>query len=406
MENKHILSRNGPLTEQERKSWLVLEAIRKSGPLTKTDISRITGLNIVTVSNYVNNYISCGLVLAKGFNSSTGGRKPEVIELNSHFGFAMGIDLGVSGLAQAEMIAVLTDLSGRVVARIKRPRPEGDMGRLLARTIGLISELMESCSVEVEKIKGVVIGVNGILDERAGTVREFSRNASTSDYISLINRIEHEFGIPASVTNAATMAVFGEKIICLNQDAQNIIYMHSDVDCGIMINGEIYKGISGSAGELGFNEFNGDDFIWAQKHPLLRPRGLDLGILSQAQRILEDGAESKISENPDAQMTTETIVEAAREGDKLAMELIEDAGVALGMRIAYLVNVINPEIVIIGGGVERAESLLLNPVKKMVRKYAFEEAASAVRIIPSCLGEDAVSMGAAGFVIRAAFVGA
>ena len=69
MENKHILSRNGPLTEQERKSWLVLEAIRKSGPLTKTEISRITGLNIVTVSNYVNNYISCGLVLARGFNS-------------------------------------------------------------------------------------------------------------------------------------------------------------------------------------------------------------------------------------------------------------------------------------------------------------------------------------------------
>lgn len=404
MESKHTLFRNRPLTEQERKNWLVLEAIRKSGPLTKTEISRITGLNIVTVSNYVNNYISRGLALAKGFNSSTGGRKPEVVELNSRFGFAMGIDLGVSGLAQPETIAVLTDLNGRVVAKIKKPRPKEDMGRLLARATGLISELMENSSVEVEKIKGVVIGVNGILDERAGTVREFSKNASTSDYLSLINRIEREFGIPAFVSNAATMAVFGEKIICLDQEVQNIIYMHSDVDCGIMINGEIYKGISGSAGELGFNEFNGNDFIWAQKHSLLRPRGLDLGILSQARRILEDGVESKISKDLPTEITTAAVVEAAREGDALAIELIEDAGVALGMRIAYLVNVINPEIVIIGGGVERAESLLLNPVRKMVRKYAFEEAASAVRIIPSCLGEDAVSMGGAGFVIRAVFL--
>ena len=404
MESKHTLFRNGPLTEQERKSWLVLEAIRKRGPLTKTEISRITGLNIVTVSNYVNNYISRGFALAKVFNSSTGGRKTELVELNSSFGFAMGIDLGSSGLAHPEMIAVLTDLNGKVVAKVKKPRPEEDMGRLLLRTIGLISELMENCSIESEKIKGVVIGVNGILDERAGTVREFSRNASTSDYISLITRIEHEFGIPASVSNAATMAVFGEKIICLNQDAQNIIYMHSDVDCGIMINGEIYKGISGSAGELGFNEPNGDDFVWGQKHPMLRSRGLDLGIVSQARRILEDGAESKINKDSSEEITTLAVVEAAREGDKLAIELIEDAGVTLGMRVAYLVNVINPEIVVIGGGVERAESLLLNPVKKMVRKYSFEEAASAVRIIPSCLGEDAVSMGAAGFVIRTVFV--
>ena len=130
MESKHTLFRNGPLAEQERKSWLVLEAIRKRGPLTKTDISRITGLNIVTVSNYVNNYISRGLALARGFNSSTGGRKPEVVELNPHFGFAMGIDLGASGLAHSEMIAVLTDLNGGVVAKIKKPRLEEDMGRL------------------------------------------------------------------------------------------------------------------------------------------------------------------------------------------------------------------------------------------------------------------------------------
>ena len=133
---------------------------------------------------------------------------------------------------------------------------------------------------------------------------------------------------------------------------------------------------------------------------------MDLGILSQARRILEDGVESKINKDLPAEITTAAVLEAAREGDRLAIELIEDAGVALGMRIAYLVNVINPEIVIIGGGVERAESLLLNPVRKMVRKYAFEEAASAVRIIPSCLGEDAVSMGAAGFVIRTVFLGA
>jgi len=404
MDSKRQLFKNWLLTEQERKSWLVLEAVRRNGPLTKAEISKVTGLNVVTVSNYVNNYISRGLVLGKGLNSSTGGRKPELVELNSGFGFAVGIDLGAPGLPSSEMIAVLTDLSGKVIVKIKKPRSEESIDRLLARAAGLISELIENCSIEVGKIKGVVVGVNGILDERAGVVREFSRDKVATDYLSLITRIEREFGIPAFVGNAAAMAVFGERTICLNQEVQNVIYMHSDVSCGIMINGEIYKGISGSAGELGFNDLNGNDFVWAQKHPLLRPRGADLGILSQAQRIIEDGAESKISENS-AGITTETIVGAARDGDKLAMELIEDAGVTLGIRIAYLVNILNPEIIVIGGGVEQAESLLLDPVRKTVRKYAFEEAASTVRIIPSCLGEDAVSMGSAGFVIRAVFIG-
>ena len=406
MDSKRQLFKNWLLTEQERKSWLVLEAIRENSPLTKAEISKITGLNVVTVSNYVNNYISRGLVLGKGLNSSTGGRKPELVELNSRFGFAIGIDLGAPGLASSKMIAVLTDLSGKVIAKVKKPRSEESIDRLLARATGLISELIENCSIEVERIKGVVIGVNGILDEQAGVVREFSKDRVATDYLSLITRIEREFGIPAFVGNAAAMAVFGERTICLSQEVQNVIYMHSDVSCGIMINGEIYKGISGSAGELGFNELNGNDFIWAQKHPLLRPRGSDLGILSQAQQIIEDGVESKISEGSgSAGITTETIVGAARDGDKLAMELIEDAGVTLGIRIAYLVNILNPEIIVIGGGVEQAESLLLDPIRKTVRKYALEEAASTVRIIPSCLGEDAVSIGAAGFVIRAVFIG-
>ncbi len=405
MDTKKPLFKNRPLTEQERKNWLVLETIRKNSPLTKAEISKITGLNVVTVSNYVNNYISRGLVLGKGLNFSTGGRKPELVELNSGFGFAIGIDLGAPGLVSSEMTAVLTDLSGKVIAKIKKPRPEESIDKLLARATGLISELIENCSIEVGKIKGVVIGVNGILDERAGAVREFSKDRVATDYLSLIARIEREFGISAFVGNAAAMAVFGERTICLDQEVQNVIYMHSDVSCGIMINGEIYKGISGSAGELGFNDLNGNDFVWAQKHPLLRPRGSDLGILSQAQRIIEDGAESKISENSAEGITTGTIVGAARDGDKLAMELIEDAGVTLGIRIAYLVNILNPEVVVIGGGVEQVESLLLDPIRKTVRKYAFEEAASTVRIIPSCLGEDAVSMGAAGFVIRAVFIG-
>ncbi len=102
-------------------------------------------------------------------------------------------------------------------------------------------------------------------------------------------------------------------------------------------------------------------------------------------------------------VTMETVFEAVKAGDKVAVEIVQKAGERLGVRVAFLINLLNPGAVVVGGGVEAAGPVLIESVKKMVRMCAFEEMANAVKIVPARLGENSVALGAASLVIRDVF---
>lgn len=113
---KGALFKDQILSDRERKNLDILEVIRRYGPVTRTEISRITKYNIVTVSNYVNNYVKKDLVVEKGLDISSGGRKPTLVELNSRNCFVIGIDIGPGNI-----IAALTDLSLNMITKLKNP---------------------------------------------------------------------------------------------------------------------------------------------------------------------------------------------------------------------------------------------------------------------------------------------
>ncbi|MCX5687761.1 MAG: ROK family protein, partial [Candidatus Omnitrophica bacterium] len=163
-------------------------------------------------------------------------------------------------------------------------------------------------------------------------------------------------------------------------------------------------------GEIRINYPRNGEYLQVSNNlSFLFPTGLDLGLVSQVKKLIkEDDVKTNILEFCDGNkldnLRVEHIIEAAKTGDTLAIELLEDGAVNLGIRIAYLVNLFNPEIVIIGGGIEKAGNLLLEPLRRTVRKWAFEEPANIVKIIPARLGEDSVALGAASVVIRDVFV--
>ncbi|MBU1086646.1 MAG: ROK family protein [Candidatus Omnitrophica bacterium] len=400
---KGALFKDQILSDRERKNLDILEVIRRYGPVTRTEISRITKYNIVTVSNYVNNYIKKDLVVEKGLDISSGGRKPTLVELNSKNCFVIGIDIGPD-----HIIATLTDLSLNMITKVRKQRPEESMEDVVSKSIELIYEVIEKSQIEAKKIKGLGIGISGIIDAKAGTVRDTDpgRGKTAASYISIKNLIEREFGIPTFVGNDATVAAFGEKRIGLDAEIENVLYMFSDVGCGIIIKGEIYAGAGGSAGEMQLNMSNEEDDL-TKDLGLFRPGSINLGIVESGKAVVRAGKSEKLKElcegNPD-NITAAILIEAARQNDQESIKMLEKAGLNLGVRIAYLINLFNPEIVILGGGMERAGDLILEPIKRMVRRLAFEEPASMVRIIPSRLGENAVSLGAASLVIREIFI--
>jgi glucokinase len=136
---------------------------------------------------------------------------------------------------------------------------------------------------------------------------------------------------------------------------------------------------------------------------------LDLGLVAKAKRYFSENktAHSKILDLANGKIddiTFEIIIKASKENDKVAVDLITEAGERLGVKIAYLINIFNPEVVIIGRGVEAAGNLLLDVIRKTVKKWAYEEAVKTVRIIPTKLGEDAVAVGAASVAMQQLFI--
>lgn len=386
------------LSERERKSLAILELIRKKGPISRTDIANNMATNIVTVSNYIDNYIRKGLVFESGVDISSGGRKPMLVELNSRAGFAIGVDLSALDGVGKETIALVCDLSGRKIAKVEDIPAKESEEKLAENLSAIINKVIKKAGIEKNKLRGIGVGIKGT----GGEGREKDK------YLAIKEDLEQSFGLPVFTGNDATLAAFGEKMLGSGENFENILYMYSDVGCGIIIKGNIYCGAGGSAGRVGVGNPKEEEFFCSSRGPCyLRSKGEDLGISSQAKRVISEGVESKLSKLAKGELeniTVGLVMEAAKKGDRLAEELIENAGVELGMRIAYLVNLFNPEVVVIGGGIEATGELILGPLRKTVKRWVSEGAAEQAKVIAARLGEEAVARGAASIVMREVFI--
>ncbi|HEO63885.1 MAG TPA: ROK family transcriptional regulator, partial [Candidatus Omnitrophica bacterium] len=267
------------LTDRERKNFAILDLIRRKAPITRTEISKETELNIVTVSNYINVYIQKGLVIEGGLDVSSGGRRPVVLELNPKAAYIIGV-----GLDLINIIGVVADLKANVLVEVKKPRPEGSENFLIDAISQLIEELVKQSNVSKDQIKGVGIGIPGIVDRKGGTIRWPQQMGSI--YISTLkNMLEQKFDIPVYIENDATVAAFGEREFELESDVKNLVFMYSGVGCGIVINGQIYGGATGCAGELGLPDL--DDKSKERWKGLERWEA-DLGLKQAAQHRLKD----------------------------------------------------------------------------------------------------------------------
>ena len=400
---KQILLKDRILTDKERKNLAILEVIRKNGPISRTDISKITELNIVTVSNYVNHYIKKGLVVEGELDESTGGRKPVLVELNPKAGYIVGV-----GLNMLSTVGVLVDLEINVIAELKRERMPENSEVVIEKMVDMAQEIIENAEIDKSKIVGVGVGVPGIIDERGRTIRwpQSLGEKDLSVCLSIKDTFEKRLNIPTFVENDANAAVLGEKWLGLDRDVRHMIYMFSGVGCGVLINGEIYRGATGAAGELGITSYKSSKEYAFDIATQLGRWEMDLGMTHHAIERLQKGENSLLKDFVGGDLTKlsyKHIVRAIKEKDNLAIKIVEHAGMELGKKLAFLVNLLNPEIVVIGGGVEDCGATLLDAIKIAVKEWAVEEASSHVKIIPSAFGENAVALGVVGIVAREVF---
>lgn len=408
--------RSERFTEKERRNLAILDIIRRTRQTSRAEISKITHLNIVTISNYLDEYISKGLVLEKGLDVSTGGRRPELLELNSRFGYSVGIDLGSPHITDdAAVIAIMIDTAGKTIAEVKIKKEEVSQDKFIDEVTQITGDVISKSKIDKSKIKGIGIGIWGVLDRYKGTVRYAVEKGGIFSYTELQAMLEREHGISSLVEHDATCGALGEKWmgLGLSSDAEDIIYMCSDSSCGLILNGELYYGASKSAGELNLNPPSaelGDISCWS-KYDYgcgFRSRGIDLGILTRIKGYFrgKDAKASKIMEIAGGKIDNinmTMIIEAGRAHDEVAVKILADAGDYLGAKIAFLINLFNPDAVVIGRGIERCGEIFLEAVRRSVKKWAYEESLKIARIMPTSLGEDSIACGAAALVMQQVF---
>jgi predicted NBD/HSP70 family sugar kinase len=398
------------LSEKARRNLAILEILRRWGPISRPDISQKLGLNVVTISNYIDDFIKHNFVYERELDISEGGRRPVLLDLNARAGLALGV-----GLNLMNMVAVLVDLKGNILSKAQIDRPAASVREIAESILEIIRQLLRRSKEYVDRIEGIGIGIAGLVNKRDGSIHwpeKINRSyAYASVSIPLKDLIEREFSLPTIIENDATCACLAEQWFDLNPGIENIIYMFSGVGAGLMLNGQIYTGTHGYAGEMAIHNYKEDHLLnCSLGNPCFLKRWeIDMGITQYVKDRLAEGVpEAKelfgILDNKHEEVNLKSLLSSRCIRNVLVQQALELAAQRLGIKIASLVNLLNPQVVVIGGGFEEAGEEFLVKVRQAVREWAFREMRDDLQIVYSQLRENAVAQGAATLVIRSLFV--
>jgi len=348
----------------------VLDVLRASVDATHTqaELSRLTGLAPATVSNIVRGLVAAGLVDAE----SGSGRRGSAVHLSRGAGLVGGVDVGHSHVAVA-----IGDLTGGLLAELREPLdPHHPHDVALAAAVRMLDRLTERCG----PVQRIGLGVP------APVARDQVRAAAILpgwEGVDARQAGEKAFGLPVTVENDANLGALAEhrQGVARGHDNSVFVKISSGVGAGIIIGNRIFHGSGGTAGELGHLTLD-------EQGPLCRcgSRGCLEAYISVGNILEMTGGHL-----PGADL--DAVVAAAREGNIAAHRAFEDAGLHLGWGVAGIVNLLNPEVVVIGGDMARAGDLLLESTRIGLRRHALDTMA-VTPILPSALGERASLVGA------------
>jgi N-acetylglucosamine repressor len=348
-------------------------------------------------------------VYEKELDVSEGGRRPTLLDLNPQAGYAIGV-----GLNLMSMVGLLIDLKGNIITKTQVSRPKASVKEITESVLEIIREILRRSKDYLPNIKGIGVGIAGLVNKKDGSIHWPQKMDHYYTYASvdvpLREFIEKEFNLSALIENDATAACFGEHWLDLERNLKNVIYMFSGVGCGIMINGEVYTGTNGYAGEVSVYNFKEQDLFNCEtgNSCFLKRWEIDLDIVEHVRSMLIKDKEEAIrffnltSSNFET-LDLKSVFIAARAKDAIANTALATAAKRLGIKIAYLVNLFNPQVVIIGGGLEEAGDEFLNKVSSTIKEWAFREVTEDLKITYSQLRENAVALGAGSLVMQKTF---
>jgi glucokinase len=310
----------------------------------------------------------------------------------------LAIDLGGT-----KIMAALISHQGQVMAKEYHLTLAGDGPQsVINRILSAIDHLLRVGNIDLSQLHSISIAAAGAIDFDHGLVTS-SPNLPAWHNVPLRDMVNRKYKVRTFLINDASAGALGEHHFGAGRGVNNLVYLTvgTGIGGGIIINGRLYSGPSGSAGEIGHMTIDVNGLRCSCGNiGCLEMLASGTAIAREAIRRISQGEGSSMTQMAGGKIeniTAEKICVAARGGDGLASEVISKAATYLGVGMVNLVNIFNPEMIIVGGGVAQMGDLLLEPARRLVKERAFQLSAQAVRIVPAQLGDNAGVLGAAVF---------
>ena len=374
----------------------VLDIIRKKGPISRSEIAEIANLTPATISNITGELIDNNLVVEGESGDSSGGRKPIMLRIRCDYYRVIGIYIG-----SKKIKIIASDLMANSKYKKEYSYEEKGITPEEAQKIlhDEISEIKDKYEKKGKKVVGIGIGIHGIVNSETGEV-VFAPNLGWNN-VPIKKDIEEKFGIPVFVDNNTRAMGLGENWFGTGKNVNNFFCLNVEYGVGgsLFIDDKIFRGSSFGAGEIGHTtvDINGE-LCSCGNRGCLETIASVKALKKKAFEGYEKNKNSSIFSGKEIETADDIrasqIFEAANNGDSFAVSLIQEMGEKIGIGIANIINIFNPQLVIINGEIISTGEILLDPIRKVVKERGFKSLVNATDIVLSKLGNVAYLKGA------------
>ncbi len=379
----------------------IIAYMASNGECTLAELTKELHISVPTITKLVQELVDEGMVNDLGKVETPGGRRPNVFGLANSTIYFAGINVG-----RDNMTYVITDLQNNIIKEIKDETfVLSDRAQCLEKICSNTENFINTCGIDRSKILGLGVCIVGRVNPEQGR----SYRYFTSQEESLSELLEQRTGIRVLLENDTRARCYAEYTCGKSKNESNVLYLHMGrgVAIGIVIDGKLYYGKNGFAGEFGHIPFFDNEKICAcGKKGCLETEVSGIAIEERICDLIRSGVNTILREKYDRNepIHINDIINAARNDDNLSIELIEEAGEKVGKAVAFLINTFNPETVIVGGNLAEAGDYIMLPLKSSTNKYSLNLVYKDTKFRLSKMSDNANAWGVA-MLIRNRVIG-
>lgn len=369
---------------------LIINYLDVTGNITIAELARELNISAPKITNLVTELIDDGLIKDYGKVDSTGGRRASLYGLVAESCFFIGVDIKRYYIN----IGLLDFKKNLVTVKEKIPYKLENSVEAYQQLINIIKNFIEELPIQKEKVLGMGINLSGRVNHKTGYSYSFFHFHEEP----LSQTIEKEIGIQTFIENDSRAMAYGEFFNGAVSNEKNVLFVNMDygVGLGILIDGKVYYGKSGFSGEFGHIPFFNNEIIChCGKKGCLETEASGIALLRNFKNKIEQGSTSSLVKKGKAidDLRVSDIAQAARNEDVLCIELIAEIGEKMGRGLAVLINIFNPELVVLGGTLAETGDYIKLPIKSALNKYSLNLVSSDTQLVISKLGEKAGVIG-------------